>query len=147
MFCTVSTSLQGPACAAQVAHEELRRRAGAAEAECARLGRQLRQQGGLVDAAEAELAALQNAVGAAAQQGRQLQEALSGYHRRTHDAAARQEKLLGACPCITERSQIGRFEGLNGGLVCTLKHDGRSHSKAELGRQHTTVCRACQAFT
>ena len=95
MLCRVCTSRQGPACAAQVAHEELRRRAGAAEAECARLGRQLRQQGGLVDAAEAELAALRDAVGTAARQGLQLQEALSGYHRRTHDAAARQDKLFG----------------------------------------------------
>ncbi len=79
-----------------MAHEELRRRAGAAEAERARLGRQLRQQGGLVDAAEAELAALRDAVGTAAQQARQLQEALSEYTRRTHDAAARHDKLLSA---------------------------------------------------
>ena len=79
----------------QVAHEELRRRAGAAEAECGRLGRQLRQQGGLVDAAEAELATVRGAVGTAAQQAWDLQDALSKYYRRTHDAAARQDKLMG----------------------------------------------------
>ena len=79
-----------------MANEVLRRRAGAAEAERAKLGKQLRQQGGLVDAAEAELAALRDAVAAAGQQARQLQEALSGYHRRTQGAAARQEELLGA---------------------------------------------------
>ena len=106
VFCVVSRSLQGPACRAQVAHEELDRRAGAADAECARLGRQLQQQGGLVDAVETELTALRGAVSTAAQQAGQLQEALNNYQKRTHDAAARQDKLLSAYRCTVRCSPV-----------------------------------------
>ena len=80
---------------AQVANEKLRRRADAADAERDKLSRQVKQQGSLVDAAETELAALRGAVAAASQQARQLQDALTGYHRRTQNAAANQEELHG----------------------------------------------------
>ena len=80
---------------AQAANEELRRQVQAAAADRDKLCRQLRQLGGLADAAEGELAALRDAVGAAKQQAQKLQDLLGGYHRRAHDAAARQEKLLG----------------------------------------------------
>ena len=78
-----------------MANEDLRRRVQAADADCAKLARQLQQQGGITDVAEEELAALRDAVGAARQQAQQLQDALAQYHRRTHDTAGREEKLLG----------------------------------------------------